>query len=104
MNLDKVIAVRNTKTIYRDGDKCIKLFNEDYSKADVLNVRKGASTSFERISFQNLSADAQKKVLRLAGYKANGYVRGLEFTVFETAGSWGRTPSGWVCLDYCERV
>ncbi|MCI7759771.1 MAG: aminoglycoside phosphotransferase, partial [[Eubacterium] saphenum] len=37
MNLDKVIAVRNTKTIYRDGDKCIKLFNEDYSKADVLN-------------------------------------------------------------------
>ncbi len=37
MNLDKVIAVRNTKTVYRDGDKCIKLFNEDYSKDDVLN-------------------------------------------------------------------
>lgn len=37
MKLDKVIAVRNTKTIYRDGDKCIKVFNNDYSKADVLN-------------------------------------------------------------------
>ena len=37
MKLDKVIAVRTTKTIYRDGDKCIKVFNEDYSKADVLN-------------------------------------------------------------------
>lgn len=37
MKLDRVIAVRNTKTIYRDGDKCIKVFNEDYSKADVLN-------------------------------------------------------------------
>ena len=37
MKLDKIIAVRNTKTIYRDGDKCIKIFNEDYSKADVLN-------------------------------------------------------------------
>ncbi len=37
MNLDKVIAVRNSKTIYRDGDKCIKLFNENYSKDDVLN-------------------------------------------------------------------
>ncbi len=37
MNLDRVIAVRNTKTIYRDGDKCIKVFNADYSKADVLN-------------------------------------------------------------------
>lgn len=37
MKLDRVIAVRNSKTIYRDGDKCIKVFSEDYSKADVLN-------------------------------------------------------------------
>ena len=37
MKLDKVIAVRNNKTIYRDGDKCIKVFDENYSKADVLN-------------------------------------------------------------------
>jgi RIO-like serine/threonine protein kinase len=37
MNLDRVIAVRNNKTIYRDGERCIKVFNEEYSKADVLN-------------------------------------------------------------------
>jgi uncharacterized protein (TIGR02172 family) len=37
MKLDKVIAVRNDKTIYRDGNLCIKVFNSDYSKADVLN-------------------------------------------------------------------
>lgn len=37
MKLDRVIAVRNSKTIYRDGDKCIKVFNSEYSKADVLN-------------------------------------------------------------------
>ena len=37
MNLDRVIAVRNKKTIYRDGACCIKIFSEDYSKADVLN-------------------------------------------------------------------
>ncbi len=37
MNLDRVIAVRTTKTVYRDGDVAIKVFNEDYSKADVLN-------------------------------------------------------------------
>lgn len=37
MNLDRVIAVRNNKTIYRDGDKCIKVFHEGYSKADILN-------------------------------------------------------------------
>ena len=37
MKLDRVIAVRNNKTIYRDGDRCIKVFNKEYSKADVLN-------------------------------------------------------------------
>ena len=37
MNLDRVIAVRNNKTIYRDGDRCIKVFDAKYSKADVLN-------------------------------------------------------------------
>ena len=35
MKLDNVIAVRKAKKVYRDGDKCIKVF--DYSKADVLN-------------------------------------------------------------------
>ncbi|MCR5177648.1 MAG: phosphotransferase [Lachnospiraceae bacterium] len=37
MNLDNVIATRKNKTVYRDGDKCIKVFHEDFSKADVLN-------------------------------------------------------------------
>ena len=37
MNLDRVIAVRNNKTIYRDGDRAIKVFSKEYSKADVLN-------------------------------------------------------------------
>lgn len=37
MNLDRIIAVRNRKTIYRDGDRCIKVFDTNYSKADVLN-------------------------------------------------------------------
>ena len=37
MKLDRVIAVRNNKTVYHDGDRCIKVFNAEYSKADVLN-------------------------------------------------------------------
>lgn len=37
MKLDRVIAVRNSKTVYRDGDLCIKMFGSGYSKADVLN-------------------------------------------------------------------
>lgn len=37
MKLDRVIAVRTTKTVYKDGDKVIKIFDKDFSKADVLN-------------------------------------------------------------------
>lgn len=37
MDLSNVIAVRETKKVYRDGDKAIKVFAEGYSKADILN-------------------------------------------------------------------
>lgn len=37
MKLENVIARRKDKTIYRDGDRCIKVFDTNYSKADILN-------------------------------------------------------------------
>ena len=37
MKLEKIIAARASKTIYRDGEMAIKVFDTDYSKADVLN-------------------------------------------------------------------
>ncbi len=37
MNLDNVIAVRARKKVYRDGNKTIKVFDSEYSKADILN-------------------------------------------------------------------
>lgn len=37
MNLDNIIAVRTHKTIYRDGNATIKLFDETYPTSSVLN-------------------------------------------------------------------
>ena len=37
MKLDKIIAVRTGKTIYKDEDRAVKVFDSDYSKADILN-------------------------------------------------------------------
>lgn len=37
MKLDKVIAVRTSKTVYKDGDRAIKVFDADYKKSDILN-------------------------------------------------------------------
>lgn len=36
-NLNNEIERRETKSVYRDGDSIIKLFIENYSKADILN-------------------------------------------------------------------
>ena len=36
-NLNEPIAKRKTKTVYRDENKTIKLFVENYSKAAILN-------------------------------------------------------------------
>ncbi len=37
MYFDRIIAVRNDRTIYRDGERCLKVFNEGCSEADVLS-------------------------------------------------------------------
>lgn len=37
MNFDQTIAIGRNKTVYRDSDRVIKVFNHDFSKADVLN-------------------------------------------------------------------
>ncbi len=37
MKFDKILAERKHKTIYQLDDKCVKVFDNDYSKADVLN-------------------------------------------------------------------
>ena len=37
MKFDNVISVGINKTVYRDGDHAVKVFDADYSKADVLN-------------------------------------------------------------------
>lgn len=37
MKLDNIVAVRTGKTVYRDGDRCVKVFDQNYSKAGILN-------------------------------------------------------------------
>jgi hypothetical protein len=70
-----------------------------------VNVRKGAGTNYKAKTFKQLSKNAQNKILKLTGgEEANGYVKGLTFTVSKIKNNWGKTPSGWVCLDYAEKI
>ena len=74
MKLDRVIAVRNNKTIYRDGDVCVKVFNSDYSKADVLNEALNQS----RIELTGLNIPKIREVTTVDGKWAivSDYIKG----------------------------
>lgn len=72
--------------------------------ANVLNVRKKPSTTADAIPYKKLTKSARDKIYKLVGYEADGYVKGLTFSVTKIDGSWGKTPSGWVCLDYCTKI
>ena len=73
--------------------------------ATVLNVRTGPGTTYAKKTFYQFTQDAQTRIKKLNNGKIeNGYVKGLTFTALEVKGNWGRTPSGWVCLDYCEAI
>lgn len=78
--------------------------NYKVTGANVLNVRKGAGTIYSKVKFKNLTKSAQAKILKLAGKKVDGYVKGLTFTVTQVKGGWGKTPSGWVNLKYCTKI
>ena len=41
MKFEKVLAERKDKVIYKDGDKCIKVFDENYKKSDILLQENG---------------------------------------------------------------
>ena len=72
MKLDRIIAVRNNKTVYRDGELCMKVFDATYSKADVLNEALnyasktlGRKLSDEEVSF--LVTQASEQIEKILG-------------------------------------
>ena len=74
MKTDKVIAVRNTKTVYRDGDKVVKVFDEHYSKADILNEALNQA----RVEETGLNIPKLEEVTKVNGKWAivMGYIKG----------------------------
>lgn len=63
MKLENCISERINKKIYRDGSKCIKLFDEVYSKADVLNE----ALNHARVEGTGLNVPELYEVTRIDG-------------------------------------
>lgn len=63
MNLTNPIAVRADKTIYQDGKLAIKLFNEEFSTADILNEALNTA----RVSETGLPIPQLEEVTKIDG-------------------------------------
>ena len=74
MELGRVIAVRNTKTVYRCEDKSVKLFIENYSKPSILNE----ALNLARVEEVGLNIPKLKEVTTIDGRWAivSEYVEG----------------------------
>lgn len=70
----------------------------------VLTVRSGPGTNYDWLKYSQLTANAQKQIKEKCGYEPNGLYKGVECDVSQVSGNWGKIPSGWICLDYCEKV
>lgn len=78
---------------------------ENVTSKGVLRLRTGPATTYPYRKFNELSVDAQNKIKKYNnGKAANGYVAGVEFSVSEVKGKWGKTPSGWILLTYCVKL
>lgn len=63
MNPGEIIIERKNKTVYRDGNRCCKVFNEQYSKADIL----GEALNQARLEETGLSVPRLLEVTVLDG-------------------------------------
>ena len=70
----------------------------------LLNVRTGPGLDHPAKPFDALSANAQKQIRDLTGRAYDGFVKGVVFTALAVRDGWAKTPSGWVCLQYCEAI
>ena len=77
MRLDRVIAVRTGKIVYRDGETCVKVFDRDFSKADILHEAMNQARTEEA----GLPVPAVRGVETVDGKWAivSAYIRGRSF-------------------------
>lgn len=82
----------NTKT-YKTGT---------YRTTSNIHVRTGPN--YKAKTYKQLTANARKQNRNRGNYYYNGYKKGVVCTVTKIKGNWGYTKSGWICLNYCEKI
>ena len=90
---DYLVSYNNTR--YTTGNYTVT--------ASLLHVRSGAGTNYSIKNYRQLTSNARSQNRAKGNYYANGLLRGVNVTVSQVNGNWGKIPSGWICLDYCRK-
>lgn len=69
-----------------------------------IHVRTGPGISYNSKKYKQLTSNARSQNKKLGNYYYNGYKEGVTCTVTHISGNWGKTASGWICLDYCKKI
>ncbi|MEG1705290.1 MAG: M23 family metallopeptidase [Clostridia bacterium] len=96
MGIPNVIGSYDSKNyrVYFDTNKYV-IGRYKVNTPKGLNVRIGPGTNYSKKTLSQLTYDARSQ---------GGYVNGIIFDVLEVNNNWGKTLSGWVCLDYCTKI
>ncbi len=75
-----------------------------YKVSTNIHVRMGAGTNYKAKIYKQLTQNARYQNKLCGDYYYNGYKKGVICNITKVQGNWGLTKSGWICLDYCNKI
>ena len=69
-----------------------------------VNVRTAPSPKGARVYYYGMTENAKKQIKKISGEKLDYFPKGMRLTISEVSGTWGKCPSGWVSLNFCDPV
>ena len=75
-----------------------------YKVSTNIHVRTGAGTNYKVKTYKQLTQNAKYQNKLCGDYFYNGYRKGVICNITKVHGNWGKTASGWICLDYCKKI
>ena len=75
-----------------------------YKVSTNIHVRMGAGTNYKAKTYKQLTQNAKYQNKLCGDYFYNGYRKGVICNITKVHGNWGKTASGWICLDYCKKI
>lgn len=75
-----------------------------YKVSTNIHVRTGAGTNYKAKTYKQLTQNARQQNKIYGDYYYNGYKKGVICNITKVQNNWGLTKSGWICLDYCNKI